>query len=993
MRTWIVRMTFVAALVLASAAQASAQANGEVTGTVVDSATGQPLNGAQVLIRGTKLGTAANDAGRFTISNVPAGQAVVRVQRIGYAPGERTITMTPGGQVTVNFSLQAQAVVLKEVVAVGYGTQRREEITSAVSSVTSDEFTEAPARDAASLIAGKMPGLAVATPTGDPTEGTEIMLRGVTTLDGPTDPLVLVDGVPGDLNTVAPRDIASISVLKDASAAAIYGSRASNGVILVTTKKASGGAPTIRYDGYASLSTIKKRPDFLTAQDYRDLIASGFEFPHDKSITDYGTTTDWQDLILRSPISQRHNISVTGGSENTNYTASFNYQNAQGIFIRSNNKTINGRIGLDQTMYDGKLQARFDLLTRVDNDFTGPDYRYAWREAIIRNPTDSVRDANGDWMDRGGYNYYNPLNVINEENGHEETRDLRMHGTVTLRPIESLSLQALAGTERSEWLYGSATTFKHFNGLAGTASRSTNSEIDHILELTGTLNKQLGSSHMTLLGGYSYQDFQNEGFNASNTDFPTDLFGYNSLESGSYLTSGRARMGSGQESHKLIGFFSRLNYDWDNRYLLMASLRYEGDSRFGANHKWGYFPAISAGWQIANESFMDGVTWINELKLRAGYGVTGIAPRDPYQSLTSYAYGAKFLFNGDWYQGLRPSRNPNPDLKWERKGEIDIGTDFAMFDSRLSGSLDLYRRETKDMLYNYDVPVPPYLFGSILANVGEMRNEGVEASLSYDVIRSPDLQWTTSANWSTNRNKLVSLSNAVYRTDDSFYPGYTGEPVQTSTHRVDVGGPIGNFYGWESVDIGDDGAWIVLDSLGNRISIADAKEKDKRVLGNGLPKHYVAWNNSVRYKGLDFTVNMRGAFGFQILNFQRMFYENPGVTQYNMLRSALDKPYGKTLLVYPLAYVSYYVENGDYWKVDNVTLGYTLSPRLLGPISGVVKSARFYVSGSNLLTLTGYKGMDPEVSLFGLDGLSPGNDQRDTYPTTRMFTIGANLSF
>jgi hypothetical protein len=274
-----------------------------------------------------------------------------------------------------------------------------------------------------------------------------------------------------------------------------------------------------------------------------------------------------------------------------------------------------------------------------------------------------------------------------------------------------------------------------------------------------------------------------------------------------------------------------------------------------------------------------------------------------------------------------------------------------------------------------------------------MRNEGVEASLSYDVIRNPDLQWTTSANWSTNRNKLVSLSNAVYRTDDSFYPGYTGEPVQTSTHRVDVGGPIGNFYGWESVDIGDDGAWIVLDSLGNRISIADAKEKDKRVLGNGLPKHYVAWNNSVRYKGLDLTVNMRGAFGFQILNFQRMFYENPGVTQYNMLRSALDKPYGKHMLVYPLAYVSYYIENGDYWKVDNVTLGYTLSPQLLGPISDVVKSARLYVSGSNLLTLTGYKGMDPEVSLFGLDGLSPGNDQRDTYPTTRMFTIGANLSF
>jgi TonB-linked SusC/RagA family outer membrane protein len=529
--------------------------------------------------------------------------------------------------------------------------------------------------------------------------------------------------------------------------------------------------------------------------------------------------------------------------------------------------------------------------------------------------------------------------------------------------------------------------------MQGTASRSTDASIDHILELTGTFNNEFGRSHVTLLGGYSYQDFEDEGFGANNTNFPTDLFGYNSLGSGSWLTEGKAGMNSGKYGHKLIGFFSRFNYDWDNRYLLMASLRYEGDSRFGANHKWGYFPAISAGWQIGNESFMKNVTWIDQLKLRAGYGVTGIAPRDPYQSLTSYAYGSKFLYNGEWVQGLSPSRNPNPDLKWERKGEVDIGADFAMFDSRLSGSLDVYRRETKDMLYNYDVPVPPYLYGSILANVGEMRNEGLEASLSYDVIRRPDLHWTTSANWSTNRNKLVKLSNAAYRTDDSFYPGYTGEPVQLSTHRVDVGGPIGNFFGYESVDIDDNGVWVVLDSVGNRISIADAKEKDKRVIGNGLPKLYVAWNNSVRYKSFDLNVNMRGAFGFQILNFQRMFYENPSVTQYNMLRSALDKVYGKHILAYPLSYVSYYVEDGDYWKVDNITLGYTLSPQLLGPVSNVVTGARIYLSGSNLFTLTGYKGMDPEVSVFGLDGLSPGNDQRDTYPTTRMFTAGVSLTF
>jgi hypothetical protein len=297
------------------------------------------------------------------------------------------------------------------------------------------------------------------------------------------------------------------------------------------------------------------------------------------------------------------------------------------------------------------------------------------------------------------------------------------------------------------------------------------------------------------------------------------------------------------------------------------------------------------------------------------------------------------------------------------------------------------------MLYNYSVPVPPYLYGSMLANVGQMRNEGIEASLTYDVIRRPDFRWTTSANWSTNRNKLVKLSNDVFQAGDWFTAGYTGEPIQLSTHRVDVGGPIGNFYGFESVDIDDDGKWIVLDSAGNRISIDDVNENDRRILGNGLPKHYVGWNNTVQWKGFDLNVNMRGAFGFQILNFQRMFYENPTILQYNMLESAFDPVYGKRTVNYDLAYVSYYIENGDYWKIDNVTLGYTFDQNQLPLVSNVVSSARLYLSGRNLLTLTGYKGMDPEVSVFGLDGLSPGNDQRDTYPTTRMFTAGVSLTF
>jgi TonB-linked SusC/RagA family outer membrane protein len=697
-------------------------------------------------------------------------------------------------------------------------------------------------------------------------------------------------------------------------------------------------------------------------------------------------------------MSWNQNVSIAGGAENTNYLGSLTYENMQGIFKRSDDKKLTGRINVGHTMFDGKLHADLNLLNRVENSFFGPDFNYAWRQTLIRNPTDRVMDENGNWQERGTYFYTNPLGLINEQNGEAETRNLRMHGTLTLKPVDHLSLSLMAGTERETTQRGTATTFRHVNttqsGQNGTAYRDDGSNVDKTLEFTGTYNNAFADDHdVTLLGGYSYQEVVDDGFWASNYDFPTDLFGDNQLGSGNALSEGKAGMGSDKSSYKVIGFFSRLNYSWRNRFLLMGSVRYEGNSRFGADHKWGVFPAISAGWRLSEEGFLKDHKNINDLKLRAGWGVTGIAPRNSYLSLTSYEYGDKFLYDGTWVQGLSPSRNPNPDLRWERKDEINLGLDYSLFNYRLSGSVDVYRRDTKDMLYNYSVPVPPYLYGNMLANVGQMRNEGIEASLTYDVIRRPDFRWTTSANWSTNRNKLVKLSNDVFQAGDWFTAGYTGEPIQLSTHRVDVGGPIGNFYGFESVDIDDDGKWIVLDSAGNRISIDDVNENDRRILGNGLPKHYVGWNNTVQWKGFDLNVNMRGAFGFQILNFQRMFYENPTILQYNMLESAFDPVYGKRTVNYDLAYVSYYIENGDYWKIDNVTLGYTFDQNQLPLVSNVVSSARLYVSGRNLLTLTGYKGLDPEVTTRGQDGLSPGNDYRDKYPTTLTFTLGLNVTF
>jgi TonB-dependent starch-binding outer membrane protein SusC len=987
---WLRRLEYALLLGILTPAAIHAQDRGRITGVVTSSDTVQraPVSRAQITVQGTQLGAITDATGRYTITNVPTGQQTLRITALGFGPTQKTVTVVRDSTVVADFRVEPLAFGLQGVVVVGYGTQKKDEITGSVASITSDQFVKGPARDAAAVLAGKVPGLRVSTPSGDPRDDSEIQLRGVTTIQGARSPLVLIDGVPGNLETVPPQDIEAVSVLKDGSAAAVYGSRASNGVILITTKRHDGGTPTLRYDGSSGIQTIYNRPDFLSAADYRRLKAEGVPFE------DMGTTTDWLNAMLRNPVSHRHNLTISGGAATTNYTASLNYEDDQGIFLRSNDKDISGRANIRHAMFDGKLEADLNLVLRTESFFEGPNLDYSWRQALIRNPTDSITSADGTWKERGTYQYFNPLGLIHEQNGETEQRTQRLHGTVTFRPFDQMRFALMGGTTRGSEISGYATTFRHINttqsGQNGTAFRGTESSLDRILEMTGTYENAFGDHNVTVLGGYGYQDFLEEEFTASNSQFPTDLFGFDQLGQGTALTDGRASMFSTKSSYKLIGFFGRLNYDWQNRLLLMGSVRYEGNSRFGADHKWGTFPAVSAGWRLSEEGFMRRFPAVNDLLLRVGYGVTGIAPTSSYLSLTSYGYGARFFNNGTWVQGLSPRRNPNPNLRWEEKHEINTGVTFAMFDSRVSGSLDVYRRDTRDMLYNYSVPVPPYLFNNILANVGRMRNKGVEAQLSYDVFNGNRFRWTTSANWSTNSNKLVSLSNETFRPlTDCFFDGHTGEPIQLSTHRVCVGNQIGDFFGYKAVDIDTAGKWIVLDKDGERISIEDVTEDDRHVLGNGLPKQHAAWNNTFRYGNFDLDVNMRGAFRFQILNFQRMYYENPKIVHYNMLRSAFDNVYGKRRLNYDLAYVDYYIEDGDYWKLDNVTLGYAFGQGLMRLLPNL-RDARFYVSGRNLLTFTGYKGMDPEVPT---NGLNPGTDHRDQFPTTRMFTFGLVVSF
>ncbi len=951
-----------------------------ITGVVTDASSGAPLQGATVTVKNTSTAISSDADGKFSIT-VPSDDAVVDIMFVGYV----TLSVPVKGLNTLSVKLNKDINSLDEVVVVGYGTQKKGDLTSAVSSVKQESFVKGFVRDAAQLIQGKVAGLSVSTSSGSPTAGTQIQLRGITTLNASTSPLVLIDGVPGNLNSVSPEDIESIDVLKDGSAAAIYGTRGTNGVILITTRKIHGaGKSVVEYNTYSSIQTIARRPRFLNAQEFRQFGKEGYPF------IDYGKNTDWFEEISRpTPFSQTHNLTFQGGNRQTSYTANVNYRNWEGMFLKSANRQVTLRADVNHTMLDGKVKVNLNVISRQRNDDGGFN-SYIYRQSVIRNPTDSVYDHLGRWKERNIYFYDNPLGYLMETIARNESQETRLSASVTANITRGLNAKLLVANVQSESLSGFSETKRHVsttkNGRNGNASRSTGASEDNLLELTLDYTKNFGKHRVVALAGYSYQDQRDEDFSVSNWDFPTDEYSYNRLQAGNALGRGEASMSSFQSSSKLIGFFGRVNYNFGDKYLLSASVRREGSSKFGANHKWGTFPAISAAWRVKNESFLRDVTFIHDLKVRAGFGVTGIAPGSAYLSQTSLNYGTRFLDNGVWIQSLSPVRNPNPDLRWEKKEEVNFGIDLSILKGKLSTTIDIYKRTTRDMLYNYSVPVPPYLFNSILANVGVMENKGVEVLVNYNAIQKKDFSWETSVNFSTNSNKLVSLSNNLFRTTASFFTtGGTGEPVQDYTHRVDIGGPIGNFHGYKSVDIDANGLWIIEGKDGKSKPYSQAVQEDKKILGNGLPKYYAGWNNTVRYNDWDLSVLMRGAFGFQILNFQRMFYENsqPQILgNYNVLLSAFDKVYGKTRLTNSQAYVSYYVENGDYWKVDNITLGYNVKLKS----NRYVKSLRVYASGLNLFTITGYKGIDPEVNR---SGLAPGNDERDKYPTTRTFTFGA----
>ena len=973
-----------------------------ITGTVSDEE-GNTMPGVTVLIKGTTTGTSTDIDGNYSIS-VESGQ-ILRFSYIGSVPQEIEIT----NQKTLDVVLSFDAIGIEEVVAIGYGTQRKGDVTSSIVSVKSDDFIQGKVQDAAELVKGKVAGLTIAKGNGDPNAESTIRLRGVISLEGSSTPLVLIDGIEGTLNSVAPEHITSIDVLKDASAAAIYGTRGANGVILITTKAGNRNTKTqATYSGYVSLSQFANELEFMGPEEIRQGMTN---------FNDKGYDTDWLDAISRTAFTHNNNFNISGGSDKTTYSADITYRKEEGVIVDTYSENLKMSFDVSHWMFNDMLKVNLNIVKGIhENSATNAgrdDARNIYRQAIIRNPTEPIYAPDGDYYENFQINYYyNPIGMIKENIGKNNseyssaddnpsftpTDWARLTGNITFEPIKGWQTNLMLGTRRLQAHNEGYFTSKYYQQKAdnhtGYAFQSQNFSRTDNLEVTSKYNTNFKDHRIDILAGYSYQYNVNNGFKASNYDYQNDFFEYTNLGVGLALKNGRAIMDSYKNDNKLIGFFGRVSYGYANKYNALISMRREGSSKFGENHKWGNFPSASLGWTISNEGFMKDISWVDNLKLRGGFGVTGVIPNDSYISLTRYNLGDDYYYeDGEWKPGLSIDSNPNPDLKWETSTEYNVGIDFNLFEGRLGGSIDGYTKKTSDMLWWFDVPTPPNLYSQTLANVGEMRNMGIEVTLKSRVVNTGDFEWNTILTGSHNVNELLSLSNDLYAGANQHDDAWLGEPITMPTQRLEVGKSVGNFFGLRSLGVSENGLWLIENpETGEAEEFTDNmlnNDQYRQYLGNGLPKIYLGWNNSFRYKNFDLSMQITSQLGFQVLNEPRAFYENNSIT-FNRLKSVLDSPYGGQYTLsssQKQTLVSYHLEDGDFVKLTNLTIGYTV------PLNDTkyVKSIRAYVSGDNLFCITGYSGLDPELSNGNVRAM--GIDYRDKYPVIRSYTFGVNITF
>jgi TonB-linked SusC/RagA family outer membrane protein len=974
----------------------------EVAGLVTDQQ-GVPLPGVSVMEKGTTNGATTDFDGNFKI-NVNGSSSILGFSYIGMIPQEVDVN----GRTTINIQLEEDQEALDEIVLIGYGSQQRKAVSTAVVKVKSEEFNQGVVTSPLDLIQGKVAGLQITRPGGNnPNSGVSIQLRGITSLTGSTSPLIVIDGIPGgNLDLLQQNDIESFDVLKDGAAAAIYGTRGTNGVILITTKKGKKGVSSFNYSTYVSRDYVNSKPDFLTAAQFRGAIADGVIGANN----DLGSSTDiFNELVNETNLSKYHNFVASGGGETSTYRASVYYKDSQGIALENEREEFGVRASFNQSGFNDKLDFTSSVAVNINdaNLLGGNNFGIVtdWNPtAPINAPYNTANQ--GELFNQGQYGYYQPANGYNPfseyANRQNQRKQLTFSGDMKLSYefIPGLVGSVFGSYQRDAWNdrnYRSTKDYAQYNpgsAYKGTGYAYKGNHYDYTKTLEPTLNfsTALGESTFELLGGYSYQYSTTEEYSADNSGFTTDGFHDWNLGAGNAITDvdlPRPQLSSFKEDNTLIAYFTRLSYSFQERYFLQASIRYEGSSRFGTNNKWASFPAISGGWIISDEAFMEDVDFVNNLKLRAGYGITGNQGIPNYQSIVTLGTGGKypiFLENAEgatYYQTYGPVRNPNPDLKWETKKEFNIGLDFGILSNKLSGALDVYSRKTEDLLLNYNVPQPPFVQGSIYTNVGDIKNTGVELALTYRVLDKGDFKWTADFTGSYQSNDLSKLSNQVFSVGELFggnigNPGNLGDAIRNTE-----GGPIGNFYGKRFAGFTVDGKWLFHKADGSIGGVSDMVDEDKAILGNGLPKYYASLTNTFKYKNLDLTIFFRGKFKYDILNTVDLFYGNPSLLPGNVLTSALGQ---YSNISQAPQYSDYYLESGDFIKLDNVTLGYNFNISDKSPFTAL----RIFGSARNLATFTGYTGRDPEVQDTGL---YPGIDDRNFYPRTVTVTAGVNINF
>ena len=970
----------------------SVNQQGKTVTVIVSDASGE-LIGANVIVKGTTNGNVTDFNGQVVLDNVPAN-AILEISYIGYQTKEIPV----GNQTTIKVNLVEDSQALEEVVVVGYGTMEKKQVTSSVTSLAaSDMMKGVGGSDITSSLQGKISGLVMSN-NGATNAGTTIQLRGLTSINSGKEPLIVVDGFPGgDIRALNQDDIKSIDVLKDASAGAIYGTRAASGVILITTKSGSNtnGKVKLNYSTELSKKQNYNKPEMLTADEYRQRT--------DVYIVDYGQNADWWDAMLnKDNFSQKHHLSLELGSENAQVYTSFFYETNEGIAIKDSRQDYGGRLNANFKLFDGWLEIRPIVdyrQTARTSDGSDEDKKPNFKQALYNNPTRSPYDAESE----SGYNVwtgetldYNIVadRMLNTYEGLDKWFKPEVTMKLNIKPIEGLSYTQTLGYENRQWELHEFDSRYHRTEVTNNRTGRAYLGFDKTENLTSEgyftyLKEFKGGHNLNAVAGYSFFETNGENFNMTNYNFQVEGVKFWDIGKGSYLTDGKAAMSSAKDiTERLFALYARANYSYNDKYMVSATIRHEGSSKFAAENRWGNFWALSGGWRISAEEFMKDFSWLTDLKLRFGYGVTGNNDFDASymaNTLSSDAYW--MLPNGSWAYTYGPSSNVNPGLGWEEKAEWNIGLDYAFFNNRLYGKFDYYRRKINGMLYNVNVPQPPYPNGTQWQNIGEMESKGWEFEVGGDIIQTKDFTWTSNLNLSHNSGKILSMwGDGTYINGNTFdEPGWPGE-----ASRIQDGAEIGAFYIWKFAGFDEDGNFLLYNKEGEVIPASEKTDNDKQYIGNYLPKVIMGWNNSFRYKNFDLGINMRSWIGFDVYNTFPMYLGiqgQNGAGQWNLWKPALeDERYNKIRGVKQLC--DYFLEDGSFLKIDAITLGYSLS---LKQYTKWADRLRVYGTIGNVATITGYSGYNPEVDITGW---ANGVDKVwDCNPIVRTYTLGIQVSF